>query len=72
MISTGVLSIQQKFRSEISDISRAQWNVTDPTQATARLVIVLVSRIQKSSTRDNNFVPGQIFPSDQTEMVRSI
>ena len=29
---------------------------TDPTQATARLVIVLVSRIQKSGTEDNNFV----------------
>ena len=29
---------------------------TDPTQATARLVIVLVSRIQKSGTGDNNFV----------------
>ena len=32
---------------------------TDPTQATARLVIVLVSRIQKSGTRDNNFVNGK-------------
>ena len=29
---------------------------TDPSQATARLVIVLVSRIQKSGTGDNNFV----------------
>ena len=29
---------------------------TDPTQATAHLVIVLVSRIQKSGTGDNNFV----------------
>ena len=29
---------------------------TDPTQATARLVIVLVSRMQKSGTVDNNFV----------------
>ena len=28
---------------------------TDPTQATARLVIVLVRRIQKSGTRENNF-----------------
>ena len=27
-----------------------------PIQATARLVIVLVSRIQKSGTGDNNFV----------------
>ena len=29
---------------------------THPTQATARLVIVLVSRIQKSGTGNNNFV----------------
>ena len=29
---------------------------TDPTQATARLVILLASRIQKSDTGDNNFV----------------
>ena len=42
------LSIQQKFKSrfEISETSRAQWNgtvhsgCTDPTQATARFVIV--------------------------------
>ena len=32
------------------------YDCTDPTQATARLVIVLVSRIQKSGTEDNNFV----------------
>ena len=72
MNNTGVLSFQQNLRSEISDISRAQWNGTDLTQATARLVIVLVSRIQKSGTRDNNFVRGQIFLSDRTEMVHSI
>ena len=29
---------------------------TDPTQATTRLVIILLSRIQKSGTGDNNFV----------------
>ena len=29
---------------------------TDPIQATVGLVIVLVSRIQKSGTGDNNFV----------------
>ena len=29
---------------------------TDPTQATAGLVIILVSRIQKSGTGDNKFV----------------
>ena len=56
----------------------------DPTQATARLVIVLVSRKQTSRTGDNNFVKwkgtvqpalnertGQIFRSDRTKMVRS-
>ena len=38
----------------------------DPTQATARLVIVLVSRIQKSSTGDNNFVKWKgTFRSDR-------
>ena len=72
MNNTGVLSFQQKLRSDISDISRAQWNGVDPTQAIARLVIVLVSKRQKSGTGDNNFVPGQIFLSDQTKMVRSI
>ena len=58
---------------------------TDPTQATARLVIVLVSRMQKSGTRNNNFVKrkgtfgptdlqrwSQIFRSDRTEMACSI
>ena len=58
---------------------------TDPTQATARLVIVLVSKMQKSGTRNNNFVKwkgtfgptdlqrwSQIFRSDQTEMACSI
>ena len=32
---------------------------TDPTQATARLVIVLVSRIQKSGTGDNILSNGK-------------
>ena len=45
--------LKKKFRFEISEISRAQRNgtvhsgYTDPTQATARLVIVLVSRGQQ-------------------------
>lgn len=75
MNSTEVISIQQKSRSEISDISRAQCKDptrADPTRATARLVIILASRIQKSVTGDNNFVPNQIFLSDRNEMVRSI
>ena len=54
------LSIQQKFRFEISEIYEPNGSVhsgcIDPTQATARLVIVLVTRIQGSSTGNNNFV----------------
>ena len=39
---------------------------SDPTQATARLVIVPVSRIQKSGTGDNNFVEWkETFRSDR-------
>ena len=74
MNSTEVISIQQKSRSEISDISRAQCKDPtrpDPTRATARLVIILVSRTQKSGTGDNNFVPGQISLSERAEMVCS-
>ena len=42
-----------------------EFNV-DPTQATARLVIVLASRIQKSGTGDNNFVKWKrTFESDR-------
>ena len=36
---------------------------TDPTQAAARLVIVLVSRIQKNGTEDNNFQFCQFGPT---------
>ena len=54
------LSIQQQFRFEISEIYKPNGSVhsgcTDPTQATVRLVIVLVTRIQGSSTGNNNFV----------------
>ena len=65
----GRFSIQQKFRFEISEISRANETVhircTDPTQATAHLVIVLVI-IQKSGTGDNDFVKGKgAFRSDR-------
>ena len=49
-----------KFRFEISEICKPNGSVhsgcIDPTQATARLVIVLVTRIQGSSTGNNNFV----------------
>ena len=58
--NAGMLSIQQKFQFKVSEIPRAlngmaHSGCTDPTQATARLVIVLVGRIQKSGTGDNNF-----------------
>ena len=59
---TGASIQQKKNRLEISEIPRAQWNVhsgwTDPTQAigTLDMVIVIVRRIQKSGTGDNNFV----------------
>ena len=60
------LSIQQKFRFEISEIPCAHSSCTDPTQATARLVIVFVSRIQNSGTGDNNFVKWKrTFRSDR-------
>ena len=36
---------------------------TDPTQAAARLVIVLVSWIQKNGTEDNNFQFCQFGPT---------
>ena len=40
---------------------------TDPTQATARLVIVHESRIQKSGTANNNFVSwkGHFSPTNR-------
>ena len=62
------LSIQQKFRFQISEIYEPNGSVhsgcIDPTQATARLVIVLVTRIQGSSTGNNNFVKWKgTFPS---------
>ena len=72
------LSIQKKFRWEISEILSAQWNSTfefrlhrPGTQATARLVIVLVNRIQKSGAGVNNFVKWKgTFRSDRPEMTR--
>ena len=57
--SPGALSIQQKFWFEISEIPRGEWNGTfrlhrpDPSHHV--LAIVLVSKIQKSGTGDNNF-----------------
>ena len=42
---------------------------TNPTQATERLVVVLASRIQKSSARDNNFFKGkgEFGPTDRND-----
>ena len=47
----------------------AQSGCTGLTQATAHLVIVLISRIQKSGTGDNNFVKwkGKIRPTDRKD-----
>ena len=58
--NAGMLSIQQKFQFEVSEIpcalnGMAHSGCTDPTQATTRLVIVLVGKIQKSGTGDNSF-----------------
>ena len=47
---------------------------TDPTQATAHLVTVLVNRIQKSHTGDNNFVKMErgisVQPTKMTRLVK--
>ena len=75
-----------KFRKFHVPSGTVHSGCTDPNQGTARLVIVLVSRIQKSGTGDNNSVKSdrnhrigdhllrcsQIFRSDRTETVRSI
>ena len=45
-----------KFRKFYVFSGTVHSGCTDPTQATMCLVIVLLSRIQKSSTGDNNFV----------------
>ena len=47
-----------KFRKFHLPNGRVHSGYTDPTQATACLVIVLVSKIQKHGAGDNNF--GQI------------
>ena len=45
-----------KFRKFHVPNGTVHSDCTDPTQATARLVIVLVSRMQKRGAGDNNFV----------------
>lgn len=55
-----------KFRKFYVPNGTVHSGCTDPTQATARLVIVLVSRIKKSGTRDNSFVQWKgTFRSDR-------
>ena len=77
-MKTWALSIQQKFRLDILKFHVPSGTIhsgyTDPTQATARLVIVLVSRIQKSGTGDNNFVKwkGTFRSYRPTEMTRPV
>ena len=68
--SSGALSIQQKIRFEISEISRAQWSCTfrlhrpDPSQRAYGYCFV--NRMQKSGTGDNNFVKWKgTFGSDR-------
>ena len=68
-------SIQKKFRFEISEIYEPNGSVhsgcIDSTQATARLVIVLVTRIQGSSTGNNNFVKWKgTLPTKMTRPVK--
>ena len=50
--------------------------VKDPTQATARLVIVLVSRMQKSGAGDNNFANAKghflVRSTKMTRMVKEV
>ena len=63
-----------KITDENSEIPRTNGTVhcgcTDPTQAAAGLVIVHVSRVQKSGTGDNNFVNWKkTFRSDRTVKV---
>ena len=61
----------------IVEIPRAQWNgtsgCTDPTQATARLVIVLASRIQKRRYWGQQFCQMERNISDRTtEITRPV
>ena len=58
-----------KFRQFHVPSGTSHSGCTDPTQAAARLVIVLVSRIQKSGTRNNNFVKWKdTFRSDRPKL----
>ena len=57
-----------KFRTFHMPNGTIHCSCTDSTQATARLVIILLSRLQKSGTGDNNFVKWKgTFRSDRTK-----
>ena len=57
-----------KFRKFHVQNGTVHSGCTDSTQATARLVIILLSRLQKSGTGDNNFVKWiGTFRSDRTK-----
>ena len=61
-VSYSSLSMQQKINSGLKfgkfhvPSGTVHSSCKDPTEATMHLVIVLVSKIQKSGTGDNNFV----------------
>ena len=57
-----------KFRKFYVPNGTVHYGCTDSTQATARLVIILLSRLQKSGTGNNNFVKWEgTFRSDRTK-----
>ena len=70
---TRALSIQQKFRFEISEILRVQWNGTfrlhRPDPSHRALGYCSCSRIQKSGTGDNNLSNGKehFGPTDRND-----
>ena len=61
-----------KFRIFHVPNGKVHSGCTDPTQATACLLIVLVSRIQKSGTGDNNLVKWKDISVRPTEMTRPV
>ena len=72
-----VLSIQQKFRFEISAILRVQWNGTfrlhRPGPKPTRAWLLFLQAGYKRAVLGTTFQSwSRIFRSDQTEMVRSI
>ena len=76
--SLGALSIKKKknpglkFRKFHMPTGTVHSCCVDPTQATARLVIVPVSSIHKSGTGDNNFVKWKDISVRPTEITRPI